>query len=76
MLTMVPHMEWWNGCVDYVKENCPDMECIVDEPYEDKNDNQVAYDKGIEVLKANPDVCLLYTSVRRRWKREGGDEER
>ena len=56
MLTMVPHMEWWNGCVDYVKENCPDMECIVDEPYEDKNDNQVAYDKGIEVLKANPDV--------------------
>lgn len=56
MLTMVPHMEWWQGCVDYVKKNAPDMQCIVDQPYEDKNDNQVAYDKGIEVMKATPDI--------------------
>ncbi|MBQ0059491.1 MAG: substrate-binding domain-containing protein [Lachnospiraceae bacterium] len=56
MLTMVPHMEWWQGCVDYVAENAPDMELINAEPYEDKNDNQIAYDKAVEVIKANPDI--------------------
>lgn len=56
MLTMTPHMEWWEGCVNYLKENHPDMECISTEPEEDVNDNQVAYDKALEILKANPDV--------------------
>lgn len=56
MLTMVPHMVWWEECVNYLKENYPDMECITPEPLEDMNDNQVAYDKAIEVLKANPDI--------------------
>lgn len=56
MLTMTPHMEWWEGCVNYLKENHPDMECISAEPEEDVNDNQVAYDKALEILKANPDV--------------------
>ncbi len=56
MLTMVPHMVWWEGCVNYLKENYPDMECITAEPLEDLNDNQVAYDKAVEILKANPDL--------------------
>ncbi len=56
MLTMVPHMVWWEECVNYLKENYPDIECITPEPIEDLNDNQVAYDKAIEVLKANPDI--------------------
>lgn len=56
MLTMTPHMIWWQNCVDYLKENYPNMECITPEPLEDKNDNKLAYDKALEVLKANPDV--------------------
>ncbi len=56
MLTMVPHMEWWQGAVDYLAENYPEIECITPEPYEDKNDNQIAYDKALEVLKATPDI--------------------
>jgi simple sugar transport system substrate-binding protein len=56
MLTMTPHMIWWENCVNYCKENYPDMECITPEPLEDKNDNKLAYDKALEVLKANPDL--------------------
>lgn len=56
MLTMTPHMIWWENCVKYCEENYPKMECITPEPLEDKNDNKLAYDKAIEVLKANPDV--------------------
>lgn len=55
-LTMTTHMQWFNACVDYLKENHPDMELINEEPYEDANDNQVAYDKTIEVMKAVPDI--------------------
>lgn len=56
MLTMTPHMIWWENCVKYCEENYPKMECVTPEPLEDKNDNKLAYDKAIEVLKANPDV--------------------
>lgn len=56
MLTMTPHMVWWENCVKYCQENYPKMECITPEPIEDKNDNQLAYDKALEVLKSNPDV--------------------
>lgn len=56
MLTMTPHMVWWQSAVKYLKENYPKMECISVEPIEDKNDNQLAYDKALEVLKSNPDV--------------------
>lgn len=55
-LTMTPHMEWWSNCVNYLKENYPEMECVTEEPIEDKNDNQKAYDKAIEILKAYPDL--------------------
>jgi len=56
MLTMTPHMIWWENAVKYCKENYPKMECITPEPLEDKNDNKLAYDKALEVLKANPDL--------------------
>lgn len=56
MLTMTPHMIWWENAVKYCEENYPDMECITPEPLEDKNDNKLAYDKALEILKANPDL--------------------
>jgi simple sugar transport system substrate-binding protein len=56
MLTMTPHMIWWETAVKYLKEKYPKMECVTPEPLEDKNDNKLAYDKALEVLKANPDL--------------------
>lgn len=59
-LTMTTHMQWYQAGVDYVKANYPNMEMITTEPYEDKNDNKIAYDKTIEIIKANPDIKGLF----------------
>jgi len=56
MLTMTPHMIWWQSAIDYLAENYPDMECITPEPIEDRNDNKLAYDRALEVLRAHPDI--------------------
>ncbi len=59
-LTMTTHMQWYQAGLDYVKAKYPKMQMITPEPYEDKNDNKVAYDKTIEILKANPDIKGLF----------------
>lgn len=59
-LTMTTHMQWYQSGLDYVKQKYPKMQMIDPEPYEDKNDNKVAYDKTIEIMKANPDIKGLF----------------
>jgi len=59
-LTMTTHMQWYQAGVDYVKQKYPKMQMITSEPYEDKNDNKLAYDKTLEILKANPDIKGLF----------------
>jgi len=59
-LTMTTHMQWYKAGTDYVKQKYPEMQMITTQPYEDKNDIKVAYDKALEILKANPDIRGLF----------------
>ncbi|WML54814.1 autoinducer 2 ABC transporter substrate-binding protein [Neobacillus sp. PS3-12] len=59
-LTMTTHMQWYQAGLDYIKKKYPKMEMIDPKPYEDLNDNKVAYDKTIEILKAHPDIKGLF----------------
>lgn len=63
-LTMQTHMQWYNAGIKHVKEKYPKMQFVSAQPYEDKNDEKVAYDKAQEVLKAHPDIKGVFgTSV-------------
>jgi simple sugar transport system substrate-binding protein len=56
LLTMDTHVAWANAAVAYQKKNFPGMK-LVTEPYiEDDNNQQLAYQKVQELLKANPDL--------------------
>lgn len=59
-LTMETHMQWYRGLMDYITENCPDMEFVLDEPVEDWNTEQTAYDNARELLAAYPDLKGLF----------------
>lgn len=62
-LTMTPHMIWWSSAVDYINENHPNMELITPEPIEDWNDNQLAFDRAMEILMAHPEVMGFTNSA-------------
>ncbi|QJD83192.1 autoinducer 2 ABC transporter substrate-binding protein [Cohnella herbarum] len=63
-LTMETHMQWFNAGLKYVQEKYPKMEFVSKQPYEDRNDEKVAYEKAQEVLKAYPDLKGIFnTSV-------------
>ncbi len=59
-LTMETHMQWYRGLMDYITENCPDMEFVLEEPIEDWNTEQTAYDNARELLAAYPDLTGLF----------------
>jgi simple sugar transport system substrate-binding protein len=59
-LTMETHMQWYRGLMDYIEENAPDMEFVLDEPVEDWNTEQTAYDNARELLSAYPDITGLF----------------
>ena len=59
-LTMDTHMAWYNAACAYIAENAPDMTNVSDEPYEDKNSIEGAYDKTVELLKAYPDLTAIF----------------
>lgn len=59
-LTMETHMAWYNAAVAYIAENAPDMVNIAEEPYEDGNSIEGAYDKTVELLKAYPDLTAIF----------------
>lgn len=59
-LTMETHMQWYRGLMDYVEENCPDMEFVLDQPVEDWNTEQDAYDNARELLSSYPDIKGMF----------------
>jgi simple sugar transport system substrate-binding protein len=56
LLTMDTHVAWANAAVAYQKEHFPDMELVTVPYIEDDNDQQLAYQKIQELLKAYPDL--------------------
>jgi len=54
--TMQTHMEWWQGAVDYIKENFPEMELLNEMPYEDHDDAKIGYDICRQILRTWPDI--------------------
>jgi simple sugar transport system substrate-binding protein len=59
-LTMETHMQWWNAGVKLQKQKWPKMQLVTDGPIEDKNDEKLAYDKVVEILKTYPDLKGIY----------------
>lgn len=55
-LTSESHMLWLEGAIEYIEENCPDMENVSPTPYENQNDDQVGYDLAKEILGTYPDL--------------------
>jgi|YNPNPStandDraft_1061719.scaffolds.fasta_scaffold01794_4 simple sugar transport system substrate-binding protein len=63
-LTMQTHMQWYEAGLKHVQESYPNMKFVSDQPYEDKNDEKIAYDKVQEILKTFPNLKGLFgTSV-------------
>jgi simple sugar transport system substrate-binding protein len=59
-LTMDTHMEWYKAAVAKIKQQYPDMVNISDEPFEDKNSIEAAYDRTVELLKAYPNLKAIF----------------
>lgn len=59
-LTMDTHMAWYNAACAYIAENAPEMTNVSEEPYEDGNSIEGAYDKTVELLKAYPDLTAIF----------------
>ena len=59
-LTMQTHMQWFNAGVELQKEKYPKMTLVTDGPIEDKNDEKLAYDRVVEVLKTYPNLKGIY----------------
>jgi simple sugar transport system substrate-binding protein len=55
-LTMQTHMEWYNAGLKYVKTKYPNMKIVTAQPFEDKNDDALARDNAMQILKAYPDL--------------------
>jgi simple sugar transport system substrate-binding protein len=63
-LTMQTHMEWYNAGLKYVKAKYPKMKIVTSQPFEDKNDDALARDNAMQILKAYPDLKgFIGTSV-------------
>ena len=59
-LTMDTHMALFNAAVEYISENAPEMELVSEEPYEDNNSIEGAYDKTVELIRAYPDLTAIF----------------
>ncbi|KPJ87934.1 MAG: hypothetical protein AMS17_07070 [Spirochaetes bacterium DG_61] len=56
LLTMDTHMAWADAAVAYQKKHFPDMQLITTPYIEDDNDQQLAYQKVQELLKAHSEL--------------------
>lgn len=59
-LTMDTHMAWYGAAIQYLAENYPEMKNVSEEPYEDGNSIEGAYDKTVELLKAYPNLTAIF----------------
>jgi simple sugar transport system substrate-binding protein len=56
LLSMVTHMTWADSAVAYQKKNYPNMQLVTSPYIEDDNNQQLAYQKIQELIKAVPDL--------------------
>ncbi len=56
LLTMETHMDWATAASNYQKKNFPKMKLVTVPPVEDSNDQQLAYQKALELLKKYPNL--------------------
>lgn len=50
-----------NGALDYLKENCPDIEIVG--PFENKDKGETAYSQTMDMLTANPELKMVYVTA-------------
>ncbi len=55
-LTMQTHMQWFEAGLKHVKAKYPKMKFVSTQPYEDKNDEKIAHEKALEIMKTYPDL--------------------
>jgi simple sugar transport system substrate-binding protein len=56
LLTMETHMDWATAASKYQKAKFPGMKLVTDPPVEDSNDQQLSYQKALELLKKYPNL--------------------
>ena len=56
LLTMETHMDWANAAVALQKKKYPKMKLVTDPYIEDDNNQQLAYQKVLELFKAYPNL--------------------
>ena len=56
LLTMETHMDWANAASKYQKDNFSGMKLVTVPPVEDSNDQQLAHQKALELLKKYPNL--------------------
>ena len=61
-LTSTTHNQWVDGEVEYLQENHPDAEMATDR-LEEKENQQVAYEKSLELLKSYPELEAIMGSA-------------
>ena len=59
-LTMQTHMQWFQAGHDYAAEKYPNMKFILQEPVEDFNTEQTAYNKARELLRTYPNIKGMF----------------
>ncbi len=57
----VQHEDRMNGGIDYLKENCPDVEIVG--IVENKDSATTAYSQTMDFLTANPDLKVVYVTA-------------
>ncbi len=55
------HEDRMNGALDYLKENCPDIEVVG--TVENKDSASTAYSQTMDFLTANPDLKVVYVTA-------------
>ena len=57
----VQHEDRMNGAMDYLKENCPDIEVVG--TVENKDSATTAYTQTMDFITANPDLKVIYVTA-------------
>jgi simple sugar transport system substrate-binding protein len=56
LLTMETHMDWATAAREYQEANFPNMENVTIPPIEDDNNQEISYQRAIELLRRHPDL--------------------
>ena len=59
-LTMQTHMQWFRSGLEWAKSQYPKMNFILQEPVEDNNTEQTAYNRARELLRTYPNLKGMF----------------